>query len=102
MAGMRLLGRNMAGWPTVKKASVWLTYAFPLSQGLEIRSAAAYTLPMSEAARTQPQDENAAYAEAVAEGLADAEEGRTIHYEDVRRWLLSWGTDRELPPPECR
>jgi hypothetical protein len=28
-------------------------------------------------------------------------EGRGIPYEKVRRWLLSWGTDREEPPPEC-
>ncbi len=54
---------------------------------------------MSDAVRTLPVVEDAAYAEAVAEGLADADEGRIIPYEDVRRWLLSWGTDRELPPP---
>lgn len=42
-----------------------------------------------------------AFAAAVREGLADAENGRTIPYEDVRRWLLSWGTENELPPPEC-
>ena len=29
---------------------------------------------------------------------------RTGHYikqEDMKAWLLSWGTDRELPPPKC-
>jgi predicted transcriptional regulator len=28
-------------------------------------------------------------------------EGRTISHEAVRRWLLSWGTAKELPPPKC-
>jgi predicted transcriptional regulator len=47
-------------------------------------------------------DEDAAgFAAAVQEGIADAEAGRTISYEKIRRWLLSWGTDKELPPPEC-
>lgn len=37
---------------------------------------------------------------AVRKGLADADAGRTIPYEKIRRWLLSWGTDKELPPPK--
>ncbi len=24
-----------------------------------------------------------------------------IRHEDMKAWLLSWGTDRELPPPKC-
>jgi len=27
--------------------------------------------------------------------------GHYIKHEDVKAWLLSWGTDRELPPPKC-
>ena len=42
-----------------------------------------------------------AFREAVLEGLADVEAGRVIPYEEIRKWLLSWGTDAELPPPEC-
>ena len=38
------------------------------------------------------------YLEAVDEGLADAKAGRTVSYEKIRRWLLSWGSDKELPP----
>ena len=41
------------------------------------------------------------FAAAVENGIQDANAGRVVAYEDVRRWLLSWGTDRELPPPEC-
>jgi predicted transcriptional regulator len=34
---------------------------------------------------------------------ADAEfrHGKSIPHGEVRRWLLSWGKKRELPPPAC-
>jgi predicted transcriptional regulator len=43
-----------------------------------------------------------AFVAAVKRGLASADAGRTVPYEDVRKWLLSWGTKDELPKPECR
>ena len=46
-------------------------------------------------------DEATAYLAAVKEGVADAEAGRTVPHEEVRRWLLSWGTENEISPPEC-
>src|SRR5580698_5791535 len=27
--------------------------------------------------------------------------GHYIRHEDMKAWLLSWGTARELPPPKC-
>jgi predicted transcriptional regulator len=27
--------------------------------------------------------------------------GHYINHGDMKTWLLSWGTDRELPPPKC-
>jgi predicted transcriptional regulator len=27
--------------------------------------------------------------------------GHFVRHEDMKAWLLSWGTDRELPPPKC-
>lgn len=56
---------------------------------------------MSNPAHPLPEDDTEAFQAAVREGIADAEAGRTIPHEDVRRWLLSWGTEKELPPPEC-
>lgn len=44
-------------------------------------------------------EERAAFLAAVDEGIADADAGRLIPYERVQRWLLSWGSDEELPPP---
>ena len=46
-------------------------------------------------------DENtAAFVAAVQEGIDAANAGRTNPYEDVRRWVLSWGTANELQPPQ--
>lgn len=47
------------------------------------------------------QDTRAEYLAAVDEGLADAKAERTVPYEKVRRWLLSWGSDKKLNPPKC-
>ena len=46
-------------------------------------------------------EDSAEFLTAVDEGLADAKAERTVPYEKVRRWLLSWGSDKELPPPKC-
>ena len=56
---------------------------------------------MAEPNTTPPTDDDDAVREAVEAGLKSLDEGRGISYETVRRWLLSWGTDRETPPPEC-
>jgi hypothetical protein len=47
-----------------------------------------------------PEDSKA-LEEAVEAARKSLAEGRGVPYEDVRRWLLSWGSDQELPPPEC-
>ena len=46
--------------------------------------------------------EDIAFLEAVKAGKASLEQGRSISYEEVRPWLMSWGTDDELPTPECK
>jgi predicted transcriptional regulator len=43
-----------------------------------------------------------AFVAGIKRDLASAGAGRTVPYEDVRKWLLSWGTEDELPKPECR
>jgi predicted transcriptional regulator len=48
-----------------------------------------------------PEDDRSEFLAAVDEGIADAKAGRTVPYEKVRRWLLSWGNDKELSPPKC-
>ncbi len=39
---------------------------------------------------------------AIARGHADAAAGRVVPHEEVKRWLLSWGTPNELPAPRWR
>src|SRR5437879_2140844 len=44
--------------------------------------------------------ERQGFLEAVAEGVADSEAGRVVDHKKVRRWLESWGTDREKDAPK--
>jgi predicted transcriptional regulator len=45
--------------------------------------------------------DEAAEAEADARALAEVDAGQFISNEAMTRWLRSWGTPNELPPPEC-
>ncbi len=36
---------------------------------------------------------------AIRKGRKDVRTGRVVPHEKVARWLRSWGTKRELPPP---
>jgi len=57
---------------------------------------------MAEPARPAPADnDTAAFVEAIREGVAAADAGHIVSYEAVRRSLLSWSTEAELPPPPC-
>jgi predicted transcriptional regulator len=42
------------------------------------------------------------YVAAVEDARAEVDSGKTVSYERVRRWLLSWGTEKELPRPRCK
>lgn len=35
----------------------------------------------------------------VERGLADVQAGRVMDGDEVLRWIESWGTEQELPPP---
>jgi predicted transcriptional regulator len=39
-------------------------------------------------------------ADADAEGIADADAGRVISNEAMKKWLASWGTGKRLAPPQ--
>ena len=40
--------------------------------------------------------------DAIKEGIQAADEGRVVSHEQVKAWLLSWGTDQELSKPTCK
>lgn len=54
---------------------------------------------VKEAVETYMADQRA-YLAAIDEALAEADKGVFISGEAVERWLMSWGTENELPPPE--
>ncbi len=46
--------------------------------------------------------ERRAYLAAIEEALNEADEtGEFVSWEATRKWMRSWGTPRELPPPEA-
>lgn len=54
---------------------------------------------VKEAVAAYMEDQRA-YRAAIEEALAEADKGVFVSGEAVDRWLTSWGTDSELPPPE--
>ena len=73
----------------------------PRGQAMEQKTEVSYTQDMPKLVKTPVSDaEDAEFLAAVDEGIADADAGRMIPYQKIRRWLLSWGTENELPPPE--
>jgi predicted transcriptional regulator len=46
-------------------------------------------------------DEQELQLKRIREGLTDAKAGRVISHEEIARWLDSWGSENELPPPKC-
>jgi predicted transcriptional regulator len=70
---------------------------------------------LARLARTSGRSSNFLIADAVDSYVADQERmladtrqgerqvksGHYIRHEDMKAWLLSWGTDHELPPPKC-
>ena len=58
---------------------------------------------MSRAIERYIEDE-AWQVRAIREAVRKVQEGRArfVSHEDVISWLDSWGTDNELPPPQCR
>lgn len=38
----------------------------------------------------------------INKGMKQAEQGQVISGEEMDRWLASWGTGKELPPPKPR
>ena len=54
-----------------------------------------------EALETYVEDREAQLAR-IDQGLRDADAGRVVRHEKVKRYLNSWGRKRKLPPPSWR
>lgn len=57
---------------------------------------------MANSAPIEKHDDNAVPHVQVEQAAQSLDAGRSVPYEDVRSWLLSWGTDKELPAPKSR
>jgi len=55
----------------------------------------------AEAGRTVPAEGVRRLLAEVRQADRQVKSGHYIKHEDMKAWLLSWGTDRELPPPKC-
>ncbi len=55
----------------------------------------------AEAGRTVPAEEVRRLLAEVRQTDRQVKSGHYIKHEDMKAWLLSWGTDRELPVPKC-
>ncbi len=38
----------------------------------------------------------------IDQGIRDADAGRVVSHQEVKRYLQSWGSRRKLPPPVCK
>jgi len=55
---------------------------------------------ISDAVESYIADQERMLAE-VRQAERQVKSGHYIKHEDMKAWLLSWGTDHELPPPRC-
>ena len=55
---------------------------------------------ISDAVESYVADQERMLAE-TRQGDRQVKSGHYIRHEDMKAWLLSWGTDHELPPPKC-
>jgi predicted transcriptional regulator len=85
------------------------------SATLSIRLKPAVKRRLARLAKVSGRSSNFLISDAVESYVADQERmlgeirqadrqvksGHYVRHEDMRAWLLSWGTNRELPPPRC-
>ena len=55
---------------------------------------------ISDAVESYVADQELLHTE-IRSAESDVASGHHVRDEDMRAWLLSWGTEKELPPPKC-
>jgi len=55
---------------------------------------------ISDAVESYVADQERMLAE-IRQADRQVKSGHYVRHEDMKAWLLSWGTERELPPPNC-
>ena len=90
MANTRSATLSMRLKPEIKKRLAKLAKASGRSSNCLI----------SDAVEAYVADQERMLAE-TRQGERQIKSGHYVKQEDMKAWLLSWGTDRELPPPKC-
>ncbi|MGA2965274.1 MAG: hypothetical protein ABSD64_03610 [Terriglobales bacterium] len=67
----------------------------------ETLAAIAEGMRNAEVGRTVPAEEVRRLRAEIRQADRQVNSGHYIKHEDMKAWLLSWGTDHELPPPKC-
>jgi RHH-type transcriptional regulator, rel operon repressor / antitoxin RelB len=55
---------------------------------------------ISDAVESYVADQERMLAE-IRQAEIQVKSGHYVRHDDMKAWLLSWGTNRELPPPKC-
>src|SRR5215813_516773 len=55
---------------------------------------------ISDAVESYVADQERLLAE-IRQSDRESASGHYIRHEDMKAWLLSWGTEKQLPPPKC-
>jgi predicted transcriptional regulator len=55
---------------------------------------------ISDAVESYVHDQERLLAD-IRESDTQVKSGHYVRHADMKAWLLSWGTDHELPPPKC-
>ncbi len=55
---------------------------------------------ISEAVESYVADQERLHAE-IRQANRQLNSGHYVRHEDMKAWLLSWGTEHETPPPKC-
>jgi RHH-type transcriptional regulator, rel operon repressor / antitoxin RelB len=55
---------------------------------------------ISDAVESYVTDQERLLAE-VRQAERQVKSGHYVSHDDMKAWLLSWGTDKEMPPPKC-
>src|SRR5438067_9332255 len=90
MANTRSATLSIRLKPEVKKRLAKLAHATGRSSNFLI----------SDAVESYVADQERMLAE-VHQANRHIDAGHYIRHQDMKAWLLSWGTNKELPPPRC-
>jgi predicted transcriptional regulator len=96
---MKIKGRTKAG-TTILAVRVPIKLKTRL-EGLARSTASSRSRLAAEALKSYVDEQESQLAR-IDQGIRDADAGRVVPHEEVKRYLQSWGRKRKLPLPVCK